>query len=73
MIKFARISTSPRGRFMIEFKKIRCCREKDSFIVLDDPSASLDAEKIENVKELIKDLSKKWQIIYFTCHESRKL
>ena len=33
-------------------------KDYDSFIVLDDPLASLDVEKIENAEELIKDLSK---------------
>ena len=41
------------------------------FIILDDPFVNLDGEKIEKAKELIKELSKEYQIIYFVCHESR--
>jgi uncharacterized protein YhaN len=47
--------------------------KKCSLIILDDPFESLDPIKLEKAKELIKDLSNDWQIIYFTCHESRKI
>ena len=43
------------------------------FIVLDDPFVFLDAEHFERVKKLISELSERFQIIYFTCHESRTL
>lgn len=42
------------------------------FIILDDPFVNLDEEKIEKAKEIVQELSKKYQIIYFVCHESRK-
>ena len=42
------------------------------FIILDDPFVNLDKDKIEKAKELVKELSKKYQVIYFICHESRK-
>ena len=48
-------------------------KNHDSFIILDDPFGSLDPTKLEKAKELIKDLSNDWQIIYFTCHESRNI
>ncbi len=48
-------------------------KKRDSFIVLDDPFESLDEERLPKAKELLKTLSKDWQIIYFTCHESRKI
>ena len=43
------------------------------FVILDDPFAHLDNEHIAKVKTLLKELSTSLQIIYFTCHESRKL
>lgn len=46
-------------------------KNHDSIIILDDPFESLDNEKLSKAKDLIKVLSKDWQIIYFTCHESR--
>ena len=42
------------------------------FLILDDPFVSLDGEHLEKVKVLLKELSKKMQLIYFTCHDSRK-
>ena len=48
-------------------------KNHDSLIILDDPFGSLDPTKLEKAKELIKDLSNDWQIIYFTCHESRNI
>ncbi|MDO5557707.1 MAG: AAA family ATPase [Clostridia bacterium] len=43
------------------------------FIILDDPFVNLDKDKIENANDLIRQISKKYQIIYFTCHESRNI
>lgn len=45
---------------------------EEPFIILDDPFVNLDRDKIEKAKELVKELSKKYQVIYFVCHESRK-
>ena len=42
------------------------------FIILDDPFVNLDENKIKNARSLLNQLSKKYQIIYFICHESRK-
>lgn len=41
------------------------------FIVLDDPFVNLDKEKIKRAKEIVQQLSKKYQVIYFVCHEIR--
>ena len=45
----------------------------DTTIILDDPFSSLDEEKMLKAKELIKELSEYFQILYFTCHESREI
>ncbi len=42
------------------------------FIILDDPFVNLDKEKTQNALDLLKNISNKYQIIYFICHESRK-
>lgn len=42
-------------------------------IILDDPFVFLDGEHLEKAKELLQSLSRQWQILYFTCHESRTL
>ena len=43
------------------------------FLVLDDPFVNLDEEKLAGALELVKKASEEYQIIYFTCHESRSL
>lgn len=43
------------------------------FIIMDDSFVMLDDENIRASINLIKELSKKEQIIYFSCHESRKI
>lgn len=42
------------------------------FIILDDPFVNLDDEKLRTALELVKNLSKEYQILYLICHESRK-
>lgn len=41
------------------------------FVILDDPFVNLDENKIKNATELLKNISEKYQIIYFVCHNSR--
>ncbi|MGM9969630.1 MAG: ATP-binding protein [Anaeroplasma sp.] len=41
------------------------------FVIFDDPFVNFDDEKLEQCKNLIIDISKKYQILYFTCHDSR--
>lgn len=43
------------------------------FIILDDPFVNLDKEKIEKAKQIVKELSTEYQVIYFVCHECRAL
>ena len=43
------------------------------FMVLDDPFMALDASNMNGVAELVRTLSKERQLIYFYCHESRKI
>lgn len=41
------------------------------FVVLDDPFVNLDTEKLNRAREYLKILAEDYQVIYFTCHESR--
>lgn len=41
------------------------------FLVMDDPFANLDEEKLARALQLLESLAQKYQIIYFTCHPSR--
>ena len=43
------------------------------FILMDDPFVHLDAIHLERAKKLLHELSERRQILYFCCHESRKV
>lgn len=45
--------------------------EESPFLVMDDPFASLDEEKISKALQMLNAISDHCQIIYFTCHPSR--
>lgn len=46
-------------------------KEEKPFIILDDPFVNFDDEKLSGGISLLKEISKEYQVIYFTCHESR--
>ncbi len=46
-------------------------QEERPFIILDDPFVNLDEEKTIGGLKLLKEVSKEYQVIYFTCHNSR--
>ena len=41
------------------------------FIILDDPFANLDEEKLSKALQLVEQIGKEYQVIYFVCHRSR--
>ncbi len=41
------------------------------FLIFDDPFTNLDEEKIQGAFAFLQELSEKYQLIYFTCHQSR--
>lgn len=45
--------------------------EEIPFLIMDDPFVNLDDSKLKNVREFLKILSEKYQILYFTCSNSR--
>jgi len=47
--------------------------EEKPFLILDDPFVNLDQKHMNRVKEMLKKLSDKLQLIYFTCHSSRTI
>ena len=46
-------------------------REEKPFLLLDDPFVNLDESKTESAMQLLTEVAAEYQIIYFTCHESR--
>lgn len=45
--------------------------QEKPFLVLDDPYANLDEEKVALGNSLLLQISGEYQMIYFTCHRSR--
>lgn len=48
-------------------------KAEQPFVVLDDPFVHLDETHLQKTKKLIAELAGGRQILYFCCHESRKL
>ena len=47
--------------------------EEHTILILDDPFTNLDEEKLKNGLELIESICKNYQVLYFTCHDSRTI
>ncbi|MCR5650690.1 MAG: hypothetical protein K6F86_05855 [Lachnospiraceae bacterium] len=45
--------------------------EERPFLILDDPFVNLDNDRVKGGINLLKRISEPYQIIYFTCHDSR--
>lgn len=48
-------------------------KEEKPFIVMDDPFVELDAVNMVKAKELIRKIAERYQVVYFCCHESRRV
>lgn len=46
-------------------------KEEKPMIVFDDPFANFDEQKLSGGLAFLKELSKDYQVIYFTCHKDR--
>lgn len=46
-------------------------KEEKPFLIFDDPFVNLDKEKVAAGNELLMEVAKEYQVIYFTCHDSR--
>ena len=47
--------------------------DEKPFLILDDPFVALDKDNMRKTAQLLYSLADGIQIVYFTCHESRKL
>lgn len=43
------------------------------FVILDDPFTALDSDKLERAKELLRQISREKQVVYFTCSKERMI
>ena len=48
-------------------------KDEKPFVIMDDPFVHLDNEHMARAQQLLKGLARDKQIIYFCCHESRKV
>ena len=46
-------------------------QKEKPFVILDDPFSDYDKSNLSGAMKVLEDISKEYQIIYFTCHESR--
>lgn len=46
--------------------------DEKPFILFDDPFVNLDEDKLEGGIRFLDEIGKTYQVIYFTCHESRR-
>ena len=46
-------------------------KDEKPFLILDDPFVNLDQEKVDCGNQLLLSVSEEYQVIYFTCHDSR--
>ncbi len=46
--------------------------ERKPFLILDDPFVNLDENRTEGARKFLNAIAKEYQVIYFTCHSSRK-
>ncbi|MBQ2183513.1 MAG: AAA family ATPase, partial [Lachnospiraceae bacterium] len=48
-------------------------QKEKPFVILDDPFVNYDESNLADAMKVLDRISGEYQIIYFTCHESRKL
>ena len=46
-------------------------KDEKPFVILDDPFVNLDDDKTEKALDILKEIGKEFQIIYFVCNSSR--
>ena len=46
-------------------------KEEKPFLIFDDPFVNLDDNNIKGAMKLLDEIAKNYQVIYFTCSESR--
>lgn len=47
-------------------------KDEKPFVIFDDPFVNLDEEKTKGALKLLDMIAKEYQVVYFTCNESRR-
>ncbi|MBP5384055.1 MAG: AAA family ATPase [Lachnospiraceae bacterium] len=48
-------------------------QDEKPFVVMDDPFVNLDRKRTKHALDFLKDIAEEYQVIYFTCNESRSI
>ena len=48
-------------------------KEEKPAVILDDPFVNLDDDKIPKALQLVRNMAKEKQVLYFACHKSREI
>lgn len=48
-------------------------QKEKPFLIIDDSFVNLDGKRLETAGKFMKQIAQEYQVIYFTCHESRVL
>ena len=46
-------------------------KEEKPFVIFDDPFINMDENRTKGALKFLEEISKEYQVVYFTCHESR--
>lgn len=46
-------------------------QKEKPFIIFDDSFVNLDGERMAQARRFLREIAKEYQVLYFTCHESR--
>lgn len=46
-------------------------QQEKPFLILDDPFVNLDEKRVQGGIRFLEEIAKDYQVLYFTCHESR--
>ena len=48
-------------------------KEEKPFVIFDDPFINMDENRTKGALKFLEEISKEYQVVYFTCHESRTM
>lgn len=48
-------------------------KDEKPFVIFDDPFINMDENKTEGALKFLEEISKEYQVVYFTCHKSRAM
>jgi len=48
-------------------------QKEKPFLIIDDSFVNMDGNRLETAGKFMKQIAQDYQVIYFTCHESRLL